>query len=48
MTKHKKDTFTQIDQFFELVQKRIEQRKEELKEAYKQIELREKRRLRSR
>ena len=48
MTKHKAQIFDQLDAFFELVKKRVAQRCEDLKEEYKRIEAREKRRLKYR
>lgn len=48
MAKHKDQTFKQLDDFFDFVKKRVEKRCEDLKEEYKKIEAREKRRLRSR
>ena len=48
MAKHKAQIFDQLDTFFELVKKRVAQRCEDLKEEYKQIEAREKRRLKYR
>lgn len=48
MKDHQSKTFEQIDAFFESIQKRVEQRQEQLKTDYKQIEGREKRRLKNR
>jgi len=48
MTKHKEQTFKQLEDFFDFVKKRVEKRCDDLKEEYKKIEAREKRRLRSR
>ena len=48
MIKNKEQTFKQLDDFFDFVKKRVEKRCEDLKEEYKKIEAREKRRLRSR
>ena len=48
MAKHKAQIFDQLDTFFELVKKRVAQRCEDLKEEYRQIEAREKRRLKYR
>lgn len=48
MVRHKEQTFKQLDEFFDFVKKRVEKRCDDLKEEYKKIEAREKRRLRSR
>ena len=48
MQKYKLKTFESLDSFFEEVKKRIVARCEALKEEYKQIESREKRRLKNR
>ena len=48
MAKHKVQIFEQLDSFFDLVKKRVEKRCEDLKEEYKKIEAREKRRLKYR
>ena len=48
MNKHKDQTFKQLDDFFDFVKKKVEKRCEDLKNEYKRIEAREKRRLRSR
>ena len=48
MGKHKVQIFEQLDSFFDLVKKRVEKRCEDLKEEYKKIEAREKRRLKYR
>ena len=48
MTKHKALVFDQIEQFFELVKKKVEKRSEDLKSEYLRIEAREKRRLKYR
>ena len=48
MAKHKVQIFEQLDSFFDLVKKRVEKRCDDLKEEYKKIEAREKRRLKYR
>lgn len=48
MKEHQQKTFENIDLFFEEVKKRVEARCETLKEDYKKIEGREKRRLKNR
>ena len=48
MIKNKEQTFKQLDDFFDFVKKKVEKRCDNLKEEYKKIESREKRRLRSR
>ena len=48
MAKHKVQIFEQLDNFFDLVKKRVEKRCEDLKQEFKKIEAREKRRLKYR
>ena len=48
MARHKALVFEQIESFFELVQKKVEKRCEDLKSEYLRIEAREKRRLKYR
>lgn len=48
MNKHKLKTFDQLDTFFDAVKKRVTERCDQLKEDYKKIEAREKRRLKNR
>ncbi len=48
MKDHQAKTFESIDTFFEGLKKRVEARQEQLKNDYKQIEGREKRRLKNR
>ena len=48
MTRHKSLVFEQIEAFFDLVKKKVEQRSEDLKAEYLRIEAREKRRLKYR
>jgi len=48
MQKYKLKIFDSLDTFFEEVKKRVAARCEALKEEYKQIESREKRRLKNR
>ena len=38
MKEHQTKTYSEIDQFFDLVKKRVEQRCDSLKEDYKRIE----------
>lgn len=48
MVQYQKSVFEQIDSFFEQLKKRLSERQESLKEDYKKIEGREKRRLKGR